>query len=235
MRTILLTTAVATLPFAASAASIMIDDFNTRQIVSDNPVEPDFPAASEMADPNVIGGYRELQVETFLSGGPFATSLGSNSAGQGLLRFSNQSQQQGLGTVTYDGQDSSGLGGIDLAMGATDSAFRFTLADADMDLTLGATVTDTAGGTSMLERTFPRELVGSTINLAFADFMGDADFSMVNSIAFSFTGPEDLDASVGKIEAVGGDTPAPIPVPASAALLGTGLLGFAALRRRRKV
>lgn len=234
MKTILLTTAVFALPLSATAATLVIDDFSTRQIVSDEPVEPDFPSASEVADEEVLGGYRELAAETLLSGGPFATSLSTNSSGLGLLSFSNQSIQQGIGTVTYDGEASSGLGGVDLAMGATDSGFRFVLADADADLTVASTVTDTSGGSSMFERTFSRELVGSTLDFAFADFSGGANFSSVDRITFAFSGPQDLDASLDRIEVAGGDTPAPIPVPASAAFLGTGLLGIAALRRRRK-
>ena len=225
MKTLLLSAALAAAPLAASAATILIDDFRSTQIVADRPVEG-FPRRSEAFDPSVIGGYRDLVAKTLNRGGPFATSLTTNQADEALLNFSNQSNQRGVGTVRYDGKGLSGLGGVDLSMGGANRGFEFVVENADAELTITATVEDTAGSTSMIEKIFPREIKSQSVILLFADFTGTASFSAVNAIEFAFSGPQDLDASFERILV------SAVPLPAGAVLLGAGLLGLLTLRRR---
>ena len=164
------------------------------------------------------------------AGGPFASALASNAGGSGVLSFSNQSDQSGAGVVPHDGPGSVGLGGVDLAMGDARTRFEFAVQNADASMTINSVVTDTAGRSSMLTRTFPGRSRG-TVALAFADHAGRADFGRVESIAFGFTGLEDLDAAFERITVMGGEV-APVLLPAGGVLLGAGLLGLGALRRR---
>ncbi len=226
MRTLLLSVALAAAPLAATAATIVIDDFKATQIVADRPVEG-FPRRSEAFDPSVLGGYRDLIAKTLNRGGPFATSLTTNQADEELLNFSNQSNQRGIGTVRYDGKGLSGLGGVDLIMGGANRGFEFVVENADAELNISATVTDMAGRQSMVEKIFPKEIKSQSVVLLFADFAGTASFSAVNAIEFVFTGPQDLDASFERIQV------SAVPLPAGALLLGGGLVGLLALRRRR--
>ena len=227
MKPFLLSTAIAMTPAVASAVPFLIDDFSTSQITADRPASG-FPKASEVAGPDILGGFRELRVKTLRPRpGPFATTLSANVDGEEFLNFSNQSDQQGIGTLLYNGQGSSGLGGVDLTFGGVGQGFRFLVENADASLTIESTVSDTSGATSILEQTFPQTIVGDRISLVFADFAGNADFSSVNAFRFVFTGPANLDASFALLGV------SPIPLPASGFLLGAGLLGAAALRRRK--
>ena len=231
MKTLFLSLALAAAPLAASAATLVIDDFSTRQVLADRPT-PAFPKSSEAYGPSVIGGYREMAVKTLMKRpGPFATTFSSNVDGEELLNFSNQSGQQGTATLLYDGAGSAGLGGIDLTVGGG-KGFQFLVENADASLTIASTVWDVAGRQSSFEQTFPQTIVGGRISFRFADFGGRADFTSTNAIRFVFSGPPNLDASVALLAV------SPIPVPAGGLLLGTVLaalsLGASALRRRRK-
>ena len=227
MKSFLLASALAVAPIAASAATFLIDDFSTSQIVADRPTAS-FPKASETFGPAILGGYRNLAVKTLNKRpGPFASTLSANVEGEELLNFSNQSFQSGIGTLLYRGQDAAGLGGVDLTFGGVGQAFRFVVENADAELTIEAIVSDTSGGTSSLTQTYPQTIVGDRISFVFDDFDGDADLTDANAVRFIFSGPPNLDASFALLGV------AAIPVPASGLLLGAGLLGFLALRRRR--
>ena len=225
MKTFLLAATLVTGPIAASAAPILIDDFRSTQIVADRPVEG-FPRRNEVFGPTVIGGQRELIAKTLDRGGPFATSISSNQAGEELLNFSNQSNQRGVGTVRYDGKGQSGLGAVDLLMDGASRGFAFAVENADAELTIAVTVQDAEGGVSMLERTYPRAIKSQPVSLLFSDFSGTASFSAVDAMEFSFSGPQDLDASFERI------TVSAVPLPASGLLLGAAAISLIALRRR---
>lgn len=225
MKTLLLAAALAAGPAAASAATILIDDFRSTQVVADRPVEG-FPRRSEAFGPGVIGGYRDLIAKTLNRGGPFATSLSSNQAEEALLNFSNQSNQRGIGTVRYDGKGQSGLGGVDLLQGGANRGLLLAVENADAALTISALIEDTAGQRSMLERSYPREIKSQPVILLFSDFTGIADLTSVNVLEFAFSGPQDLDASFERIVV------APVPLPASGLLLAAAAAGLVARRRR---
>ena len=231
MKTFLISTALVLAPVAASAATILIDDFTSSQVVADAPIGS-YSRMNEVADAAVLGGHREITVRTNGRRGPFATTMSSNAGGERHLNFSNQSRASGTGTVRYDGLGDAGLGGVDLAMGDVNARFRFTVENADASMTIASTVTDTAGGSSTLARTFPRTIEGGAITFAFADYAGTVDFASVDSIAFTFSGPADLDASFDRIVALNNEVAA-VPLPAGGALLAGGLLALASRRRAR--
>ena len=231
MKTLLLSLALAAAPVAASATTLVIDDFTTRQVLADRPTQA-FPKSSETSGPTVLGGHREMAIKTLKKRpGPFASTFSSNLDGEELLNFSNQSGQQGVATLIYDGPGSAGLGGIDLTVGRG-KGFRFLVENADAALTIESVVWDSEGRRSSLEQTFPQTIVGERITFEFSDFAGRADFTQAETIRFVFSGPPNLDASFALLSV------APIPVPAGGVLLGTGLValgtGASALRRRRR-
>ena len=227
MKPFLLATTLAIAPVAATAATFLIDDFSTTQIVADRPTAG-FPKSSEVADPAILGGYRDLSIKTLNKRpGPFASTLSTNVDGEELLNFSNQSFQSGIGTLLYNGQGSNGLGGVDLTFGGVGQAFRFVVENADAALTIESIVSDTSGRASMLKQTFPETIVGDRITFLFDEYSGNADLTAANAIRFVFSGPENLDASFALLGV------ATIPLPAGGALLGGALLAFVAVGRRR--
>lgn len=226
MKILLISTAVAAAPFAAAAAPFLLDDFVSTQTVADRPVG-DFPTASETFGPTVLGGFRELSVQTLNpQASVFSTTLSTNFGGEELLNFSNASNQQGIGTLRYDGEGAAGLGGFDATLEGLALGFSFFVENADSDLVIASSITDTAGTTSFLETVLPEDIEGDTVLLGFDGFAGGADLTDVDAIEFVFSGPENLDASFALLGI------AQVPLPASGLLLGGALLGVGALRRR---
>jgi hypothetical protein len=85
-------------------------------------------------------------------------------------------------------------------------------------------VTSTGGGTSSLSVT-PGAQFSGNLDLAFASFVGTADFSDIASISLEIDGPFATDVIMNRIVAV--------PEPGTAVALGVGLAGLAWLGRRR--
>ena len=224
----------------ASAAIILIDNFNDDQEVSDAPTAvPAIPTNSQVGPSgNIIGGYRDLLVETDGSG-VGDTTLQADS---GELSFSNDDDETGRGWVTYDGSnevgadptniDITGLGGLDLFDGAG-AGFQFEILRADANIFVRIDVFDQAGGMSFYEETVPEG--GGAAFIPFAAFSGDVDFNNVGALQFFAQSGEDsdiisLDGALGSITV---DTGV-IPVPAAGLLLLGGLGGLSAFGMRRK-
>ena len=231
-RILIATAAVAALaPGLASAASILIDDFDGSQRAIDVP-SGSLTSANQAAVPSAPGGFRDLQASND-DGFEDATELRVLG---GSLRFSNIAGTSGSGTLTYDGDDladvltANGLGGFDLTFGGLGTGFIYEVISADAQLDLTVNVTDMTGGFSTFMTVLPAGIENQFITGSFADFVGTADLTNLGSLQFvaGANGVEDLDAQIGSISV------AIIPLPAGVFLLGGALFGLGAAARRRK-
>ncbi|MFC3059620.1 VPLPA-CTERM sorting domain-containing protein [Paenirhodobacter populi] len=214
----------------ASAASIILGDFNVEQYVEANPRQGQV-SSSEVYSPSAVkvGGYRSLSV-TNANGRTGGTSLES---ADGYLDFSNSARTSGTGTVLWDGIGSTGLGGVDLTDGGTNNALFLDVIFADANLTLSFSVTDTAGFTSTISKTVAESLLEPTsLSFLFSDFSGSANFSSLNSISLILTGTtQGLDASIDTVYAA--STLPAVPLPAAGWLMVGGLAALGVMKRRK--
>lgn len=210
-----------------AAATIIIDQFVAPQYVVSRP-GPGNVAASEVAAPLSIGGYREMRVtngQNRLNG----TSL---ETGGGVADFSNASRTAGSGTLTWNGIGSTGLGGLDVTDNGTNDAVFFDVVFSDADVDLAFAVVDTRGRTSTYSYLVGEELSGTPVVFSFADFTGNADLTSINSVSFRLSGRSpSVDASLDLLYF--GSTLTSVPLPASGILLGAALLGAGLMGRRR--
>lgn len=220
--------AVALTASSATAATIMIDSFETFQQVADSPVPPTAPSTSTILAGDVLGGSRTLTVSTSPINPP-STNFGSSLTSTGdpadsRLIFNNNDGQQGVATVIY-GVDAGGVALGDLTDSGTNDKFFFEVLSGDLPGSFfSATVEDIfANVFTVTELLVP----GFSPFQDFADFIG-VDFENVASLTFKLdsNGVDSFDGSIGSISAV--------PLPASALLLLGGIGGLAAFGRRRK-
>lgn len=215
--------------FGASAATIVLDPFTTEQ----NASTPN-ATSSEIEAPFAIGGQREFSV-TSSSNRPSATQL---STSDGYLDFNNAARATGTGIITWNGIGNIGLGGFDLTSGGVNDAVFLDVIFADANVNLAFEVTDTSGATSSFDYLISEVLEGQ-LGFAYDDFDGNADFTSIDSISLALVGlsqAADVTLDVVYFDELnpGGDTPAPVPLPASLLLLGPAVLGLAAIKRRRR-
>lgn len=214
---------------AVSAATITLDPFTTEQTAS----SPSTPFSTSPA-PFAIGDNREFTV-TSSSARPNATQLATS---DGVLDFNNAARATGTGTIVWNGVGNGGLGGFDLTDGGSNDAVFLDVLFADANVDLSFSVTDTAGQTSSFDYLIDEVLEGE-LAFNYGDFIGEADFASIDTISLALTGlspAADLTLDVIYFGASdpGTDTPAPVPLPASALLLGPGILALAAFKRRRR-
>ncbi len=214
----------------ASAATVVLDSFDSTQVVVDRPTGGQVNN-SQLADASVFGGFRDLSVSND-QGNDNATQV---VVGGGTLAFSNTFGNSGSGTLTYDGDDSptsvntTGLGGLDLNFGKKGTGFVFDVIATDFNLLLTVRAWDMVGGFSEFSQAFPA-LTSGVFSGSFSDFSGDADLSNLGALQFvaGGQGVEDLDAG---IRSIGVNV---VPLPAAGFLLGGVVLAGAAVGRKRR-
>lgn len=220
---------------SVNAASLTIDNFTDAnggptQTVSQNGVGTN--TDTDTALTGVLGGNRELFID--LTSDP-------NPAGGSTSVFTSTTR---LSVSLNDSVDGTGgarylaLGGVDLTLGEllTNAFFQATVVSADTNVTLKVDITDTAaqGGDTASFTSLPL-INGSFVNQAFASFSNSAnvDFTQVESIVLTLSGPTSFDAAISLLEIT--STPNfGVPEPSSLVLAGLGMIGLVgfALRRR---
>lgn len=222
---------------AASAATVVVDSFDTYQKVQDLP-DGSNPTNSMLADGSVLGGNRFLTADNVVPGN--STGATSMKSENGSLDFDNGAGAKGTGTVAYGQVGGSGtaLGDLYALSGSSTSAdpyFFFSLGtfDNNADARFFAIV-EAGNGTF----TYSEDISGPGFNpqLYFSQF-GGADFTDVISITFGISTADTatrtdydaaLDGSITQIDLVGA-----VPLPAGGLLLVGGLAGLGLLRRRK--
>ena len=216
-----------------NAATIIIGSFDTEQYVEARPRSGSVSSSEVQVATNQVGGYRYMSVtnNNNRSGG---TSLSSY---EGYLDFSNAARTSGTGTVVWDGQGSTGIGGVDLTSNGTNDALFLDVVFADANLTLTFSIRDTTGAISTLTKTVNETLEEpTTLSFLFSDFTGSANFALVDSITLILSGTGlALDATIDTVYAASTlPAAAEVPVPAAGWLLAGGVLALGAAKRRKR-
>jgi len=222
---------------SASATPIVIDDFGTSQSVTVSgglgPLQSDGGVAA-----SAIGGARNMRLSRVSGYG--TDTLTANGGGFGLLDLSSAAADSVSARLTYDGGTDNvltptGLGGVDLTSGGSNSLIRI-LARSDLVAPLTITVYTDASNFSTAIVNLPGQGFGATpfasLDIPFSSFLADsgsgADFHNIGAISIGIFGANvpSLDAQLDSIVAT-------VPEPGSLLLLAAGLTGLAVNGRRR--
>jgi hypothetical protein len=153
-----LTAGAAALAMSFGAQAGTVDLFTTEQLLAKDYTNGSFTAADSIysqaggaADTTILGGYRDLVVSN-LTGGVNNVAGSSINVTGGQLYFSTDTSATGQAQIQWDGNDAgsvfdiatSGLGGLDLTMGGSLSAFELTTIFSDQGWTFEITMYSSA-------------------------------------------------------------------------------------------
>ena len=250
------------LVYASGAQALVIDSFEdllNQGVISQS--TPDTPTASSTSSglTGVAGGQRNVATSISNTGSGSSPSLTAR-ADNGRFRVSQQScptgdpVTDGFTELRFAGENDDGLGGP----GGLDLTCEDELDDPDqlcendelviegievVDGVADITVTVTDGDGNVGDVTLA--LVDGELVFDFADF-ANVDFTDVEEITVEIAGTDEFDVAIDEIVtapsgdgpisniAQSGSSPSQIPEPGTLSLLASALIGFAAIRRRRR-
>ena len=237
LATLLAATAMAGVSAPAWSTTIIIDDFDTGTMNVSIPDGAPGPSSGGVACTGCVGGARYVSVQR-TNGSDDAVALEVNPAGSaaGWFLYSNEVGVDSTATVLWDGgTDATNDHGLALDVSGASGGIAVEL-ESDVAVTYSFTVFSDGGTKSSTTSLALTEALGDgdlsnggvLRILTAASFVGDVDFSNIQSIVMTINGSPSFDTAIRFVEYR-------LPEPGSLAMLALGLLGVGFTRRRARV
>lgn len=217
-------TSAALLLSAANAATLTIDEFNDAQQVEDSATD-DVATSGSVGVTGSIFEERTVTIEA--SGGSNSFASASVEIDNGIATFNAESQVDFNAVLSYTTASPESI-----VLDGENERFQINVISQDDAGTFSFTVVDDMGLSATVTKMVAADQLGVT-DFSFADLVGDAvDLTSIVEIAFEVEGGSDFDLSIEFLGITTDGLP-PIPLPAGAPLLLSGLAGFAAFRKMK--